>query len=398
MSEAIWIELIKIIPTFVWLGLGIGALLVAKRLLAQQAHRMTRVESPFVSVDFAQDAIEQAFNRGPETPTAPFQRTAQVPGTRAPIEGPSLPGEAPSRQEPAPERVPVDWGAPGGTPQAGSAEPGWNRPRTPADDTDRTHVLRPRRPTDSDPSDEEDVDLSSLLDEDDPETDDEGVQTAPANRDPQSAETPPNIPVAPYPVPAYASVPAPPGFQPLYPPPGPRAAGTSHYRPPSYYAITADPNRSLRAATRLAGAADLLQGGAVLWVDDHHQWNEPLIRLFRTAGMKVDPVGSTEEALRYLDRDPYDLVITDLRRERDPGDGVAGMALLDRLVARGIPTPAVVFSDNPQVRTMSHPRAAATTNSPEELVDRVVDLVAHRRNALNQQAQAAHLGGYRFGG
>jgi DNA-binding NtrC family response regulator len=181
----------------------------------------------------------------------------------------------------------------------------------------------------------------------------------------------------------------------MYPPPP--ATGTTAYRPPSYYAVTADPNRGLRAATRLASAADLLQGGAILWVDDHHQWNEPLVRLFRTAGMKVDTVGTTDEALRYLDRDTYDLVISDLRRERDPGDGVAGMALLDRMVSRGIPTPAVVFSDNPQVRTMSHPRAAATTNNPEELVDRVVDLVAHRRNALNQP-QAPGRGGFFFGG
>jgi hypothetical protein len=72
------------------------------------------------------------------------------------------------------------------------------------------------------------------------------------------------------------------------------------------------------------------------------------------------------------------------------------MALLDRMVARGVPTPAVIFSDNPQVRTMSHPRAAATTNSPEELVDRVVDLVAHRRNALNGP-QAANRSGIFFG-
>ncbi|WP_205324913.1 response regulator [Glycomyces sp. YM15] len=382
MSEAIWIELIKIIPTFVWLGLGLGALFVAKRLLAQQAHRMTRVESPFVSVDFAQDAIEQAFNRGPETPAAETEGAAPVSGPPLPAEGAD---EAQWRRQ-----VPVEPGGWATPAPGGSAEPGvWNGSRP--DDSDATHMLRPRRPADD--SDEDELDLESLLDEIaavDGANDGEGVQTAPAAREPRPAETPPNG------GPVYPAIPAQQGLPARYPPPAAPPGGTTAYRPPSYFAATADPQRGLRAATRLAGAADLLQGGAILWVDDHPHWNEPLIRLFRTAGMRVDPVGTTEEALRYLDRDDYDLVITDLRRERDPGDQVAGMALLDRMVARGFPTPAIVFSDNPQVRTMSHPRAAATTNSPEELVNHVVDLVAHRRNAMNQP-QRSNRGGLFFG-
>ncbi|MFC3491766.1 response regulator [Glycomyces rhizosphaerae] len=385
MSEAIWIELIKIIPTFVWLGLGVAALITAKRLLAQQAHRMTRVESPFVSVDFAQDAIAQAFNRGPEAPASALDD--------APAEGPLQPHEVRWRQEVTAGTAAGGWGTPqpGGPAGLGT----WTAPLSTPEDTDKTHVLRPSRKPDQDSSDEDDLDLSSLLDGD-VEDEDDGVQTAPADREPVSAETPPSgVPVYPQGAgPVYAPIPAQQSFQAMYPPQAAAPAGTTAFRPPSYYAVTADPQRGLRAATRLAGAADLLQGGAILWVDDHPQWNEPLIRLFRTAGMRVDPVGTTDEALRFLDRGTYDLVITDLRRERDPGDGVAGMALLDRMVARGIPTPAVVFSDNPQVRTMSHPRAAATTNNPEELVDRVVDLVGHRRNAIGQ---SQNRGGLFFG-
>ncbi|MCC3765406.1 response regulator [Glycomyces sp. TRM65418] len=385
MSEAIWIELIKILPTFMWVSLGVGALLIARRLLAQQAHRMTRVESPFVSVDFAQDAIAQAFNRGPESRTP-----AQGGDSTGPIEGPPTPDEVLWRQETEPEPVAADRGAPDERAAAGdgSGAGPWLR-QGPASDPDKTHALRPRqRPASEDMSDEDEFDLSSLLDDGASGADEDGVPTAPAEHEPRPAEAPPNA-SAPYP-PGLV----PQGFQSMYPPPP--ATGTTAYRPPSYYAVTTDPHRGLRAATRLAGAADLLQGGAILWVDDHHRWNEPLVRLFRTAGMKVDTVSTTEETLRHLDKGSYDLVITDLRRERDPGDGVAGMALLDRMVARGIPTPAVVFSDNPQVRAMSHPRAAATTNSPEDLVNRVVDLVGHRRAALNQP-QAAKTGGFFFG-
>ncbi|MEU5152856.1 response regulator [Glycomyces sp. NPDC021274] len=381
MSEAIWIELIKIIPTFVWLGLGLAALVVAKRLLTQQAHRMTRVESPFVSVDFAQDAIAQAFNRGPDT-AAPQTETSATPGS-SPTEGPERVDESQWRRRA--HLTPGGWvSTPGGPATPGA----WNPP---SDDNDATHLLRPGRGADE-PADEDEIDFDALLEEvaaEDAENEGDGVQTAPAAREPHPAATPPNT------GPVYPVIPAQQGLPGMYPPPSP-PTGTTAYRPPSYFAATADPQRGLRAATRLAASADLLQGGAILWIDDHPHWNEPLIRLFRTAGMRVDPVGTTDEALRYLDRDDYDLVITDLRRERDPGDRVAGMVLLDRMVARGFPTPAVVFSDNPQVRTMSHPRAAATTNSPEELVNHVVDLVGHRRNAMNQ-APRSNLGGLFFG-
>lgn len=355
MSEAIWIELIKVLPAFLWIGLAIAALVLAKRLLAQQAHRMTRVESPFVSVDFAQDAIEQAFNRGPETP---------VPSD------PTAGDEGPDDRDPPGSVEPTSWTPVEARTGTGTWLPG--PPGAPADG-DRTFVLRRPLPKQPGPVTEDDVDLDELLDED-------GVQTGP-EAEPLSAETPPSAPVKPYPpVPPHQGYP----IGPLYPP----TVGTTAHRPPSYYAVTTDPQRGLRAATRLAAAADLLQGGAILWVDDHPHWNEPLVRLFRTAGMRVVTVKSTDEALRYLDSDGCDLVITDLHRENDPGDQVAGMALLDRMVARGIPTPAVVFSDNPQVRAMTHPRAAGATNNPEELVNLVVDLVGHRRNAMQVQQQS----------
>ncbi|MFC6474813.1 hypothetical protein ACFQQE_23145 [Glycomyces mayteni] len=64
MSEAIWIELIKVLPAFLWIGFGFIALAVAKRLFSQQAPRMTKVETPWVTVELAQQAIEESYARG----------------------------------------------------------------------------------------------------------------------------------------------------------------------------------------------------------------------------------------------------------------------------------------------------------------------------------------------
>jgi hypothetical protein len=296
VNDALWIELIKIVPALLWTGIGLAALVIARRLLAQQAHRMTRVESPFVSVDFAQDAIVESFNRGPESNRS--ETDSQ--------DDPRLNADGRSSEEAGPRDAGDAFRFDDGQFLDGDG------PRhTYADmDLDKTHELRAR---------------------------------------PQ---------------------------------------GTSATRPPSYFTVASDPQLGLRAATRLANATAMLRGGAILWVDDHHQWNEPLVRLFRAAGIVVDLVGTTDEAMRALDRRAYDLVITDLRRELDPGDEYAGIALLDRMIARGVPTPGVLFSDNPKVLAISHPRAAATTNNPEVLVDHVVDLVGARRASLHQQANA----------
>jgi CheY-like chemotaxis protein len=355
MSEAIWIELIKVLPAFLWIGFGFIALAVAKRIFTAQAPRMTKVETPWVTVELAQQAIEQAAEqaagRGPvpiPPPVEPdwaslYPLPAQpVPSGNGTVYGPN----------PAPPSPPVV-------------------PSPPAEPAD------------------EDI---------------EDVQTAPPEPDPAVLATPPaDTPTeAPRPVgdkppptltapnqqapnipPTYPVLAPPPG-NPYYPAPGQNAPYWGRpapaYQPPAYQPAPSD-NRSRRAATKLALAAGDLQGGAILWVDDHPEWNETLVRLFRTAGITVDAALSTDEAVRALQHRTYDLVITDMRREGEPGGDTAGTKLLDRMVTAGIPTPAVILSSNPSAHAASalHPRAVTTTNSPEKLIDIVVEFVGDRR-------------------
>jgi len=346
MSEAVWIELIKVLPAFLWVAFGFIALAFAKRLFTAQAPRMTKVETPWVTVELAQQAIEQAALRG-NTPPPPVEPA--WPPTLYPL---------PTQQVPPERARPI--GAVPLPPQF----------QSPADeDTEDTVHTEP--PPEADP-----VHHAT------PPADAPVEATEPPEPDPRAAVTAPN-----------RQVPnIPPTYPVIHPPNDLRISGSLPgwgQRPPYPNPPAQAENRSLRAATKLALAAGDLQGGAILWVDDNQEWNEPLIRLFRTVGITVDAVVSTGEALRALEKRRYDLVITDMRRELD---AEAGTKLLDRMVAAGIPTPAVFFSDHPNAHTNLHPRAITATNSPEKLVDIVVEFVGDRREQQSADGSSSWLG------
>jgi CheY-like chemotaxis protein len=413
MTEAIWIELIKVLPAFLWIGFGFIALAVAKRVLSAQAPRMTRVETPWVTVELAQQAIEQASMRGNATDVPPFQPNwnpplpAQQNGTGFAQPGPPGNGSAP----PPPSNF-NRFGSYGGAPSGTAPTPGANGYGGPPPFGAGPISGSPRfdaRPTGGPPPFDavEDREADPYETDQDTDLDAEEPNTPPAdepsdnNGGKESAEAPPSpvtepnrqVPNVP---PTYPIRVAPPGGAGGYaaPPGGPSGyyAPPIPARPTSYAASAplppyqgapayqpADAQRGLRAATKLALSADLLQGGAILWVDDHHEWNEPLIRLFRTAGMTVDAVASTPRAVLALKDRSYDLVITDMRRSNEADGASAGIVLLDKMVEVGIPTPAVIFSGNPIAQSNTHPRAVASTSSPETLVDTVVDIVSARR-------------------
>jgi hypothetical protein len=394
MSEAIWIELIKVLPAFLWVGFGFIALAIARRIFTAQAPRMTKVETPWVTVELAQQAIEQASIRGPmqvpalEPDWSQLYPSLPAQQVRPGFGQPAAPGGGTGTVPPPILHQPVPFGdAPGSPVDAEDAE---------SEDEFQTeqHTDAETKPPNTPPADEP---ADNTLSNGGKQSDD--IPPSPVtepNR--QVPNVPPTYPVivappggyyAP-PVPARptsyaASAPLPPyGQPPAYPAAPaygqPRAyqPAPAYGQPPAYQPAPADAQRGLRAATKLALSADRLQGGAILWVDDDHEWNEPLIRLFRTAGIIVDPVASTDEAMRAFKNRSYDLVITDMRREHEPDGGTAGIQFLDRMIAAGIPTPAVFFSDHSNAHTVGHPRAVLATNSPEKLVDTVVDIVSAR--------------------
>lgn len=349
MSEAIWIELIKVLPAFLWIGFGFIALAIAKRVFTAQAPRMTKVETPWVTVELAQQAIEQAANRGPE-PLVP------------PLAEPDWAALYPVPAQPVPPGNGALYRARTVPPSPPAAEP--------ADEDDAIQTEPPAEP---------EPDLLAT-----PPADAPAEVPEPRDDRPPATMTAPNRQVPNIP-PTYPVI-APP---PYYGQPGWNQPLPAAFQQPIAYRPGHAENRSLRAATKLALAAGDLQGGAILWADDHPEWNDSLIRLFRTAGITVDPVPSTEEAMRALGRRSYDLVITDMRREAEPDGDTAGTRLLDRMIAAGIPTPAVFFSENTAAHTTPHPRAITTTNSPETLVDIVVEFVGDLRSQQSSSSAAS---------
>ncbi|MFI5978537.1 response regulator [Streptomyces sp. NPDC051452] len=145
---------------------------------------------------------------------------------------------------------------------------------------------------------------------------------------------------------------------------------------------TAAANVTVRASTRrgalrrLEHAAEVLEGGKILWVDDHPEQNTALIELFRTTGMEVDTALSTDEALMDLRRHSYDIILSDIGRAGDPQ---AGITLLDELEQLGIDTPAVLFTAWFDDTTGSPRRAFAVTEVPDEVVHYVIDLMERAR-------------------
>ncbi|WP_026922935.1 response regulator [Glycomyces arizonensis] len=355
MTEAMWIELIRVLPTLIWLGFAVAALVVARRVLTRESHRIARVETPFVSVELAREAIELASRSRAEDPdaavTAPPSSSDPRPADGVSQRGIFISGDTHTAAIGSIDSVSIQ-----------------GRSRPPKDPDSATADM------------EDDPDERAPVE----------TEAPPAEETPPQRMYPPVPPEQRFPVLSdpYHSTTEP---VPELPPTDPRPS----YRTRPSLPGPAESQRGLRAATRLALSTDLLQGGAILWVDDHHEWNESLVRLFRTAGIKVDTVASTEEAMRAMRTASYDLVITDMRRDNEPAGASAGMTLLDHMVSAGIPTPGIFFSGSNGTAAAVHPRAVCATSSPEELVNQVIDVVGQRRHQQGEGASRRLLWGQR---
>lgn len=127
---------------------------------------------------------------------------------------------------------------------------------------------------------------------------------------------------------------------------------------------------------RLEHAADVLQGGKVLWVDDRPEGNAPLVELFRAAGMHIDLAPSTEEAVPLFRRRPYDVIISDLDREGDPQAGVKMLRILEQY---NVSVPVLIYAGRFDPERGVDRRIFAATTAPLELVHYVIDLMERSR-------------------
>jgi CheY-like chemotaxis protein len=135
----------------------------------------------------------------------------------------------------------------------------------------------------------------------------------------------------------------------------------------------------VHAARTSLSNASALAARRILWVDDNPSNNALLVRSFRDLGITVAEVRSTDEAMKALAANTYDLVITDMGRSLD---WQAGLTLLRRMREAGRSIPAIIYA----ARWASEHRgeeaeyqAALITNRPDEVYARALAILQERR-------------------
>lgn len=89
-----------------------------------------------------------------------------------------------------------------------------------------------------------------------------------------------------------------------------------------------------------------LRGNRILWVDDNIRHNLFEINYVQRLGVAVDTATTTDEALRALDADWFDLVISDMHRVEDGvEEPQAGLKLLRKMRSQHR-VPLVVYTSN----------------------------------------------------
>jgi CheY-like chemotaxis protein len=84
-----------------------------------------------------------------------------------------------------------------------------------------------------------------------------------------------------------------------------------------------------------------LNQGKILWVDDTPTNNTLLVRSFQDLDIQVTQATSTDQAKDLLQKNSYDIVISDMGR---PPDNEAGITLLKWMQERQLKTPVVIYA------------------------------------------------------
>jgi CheY-like chemotaxis protein len=122
--------------------------------------------------------------------------------------------------------------------------------------------------------------------------------------------------------------------------------------------------------------AAALKGRKVLWVDDNPHRNARERAALEYCGVQFSVASTTEEAMRLLPLEPFDAVISDMRRGSDKS---AGYKLLDKVRAARPDLPFIVYcaAMEPGHRAEAKARGAfGQTNVPSDLFALIVSALS----------------------
>ncbi len=115
----------------------------------------------------------------------------------------------------------------------------------------------------------------------------------------------------------------------------------------------------------------------ILWVDDYPSNNDAIIDLYRQQGIEFDLALNTAQALDYLAKGEYDLVISDIGRGSEPDAGVRMIREIKRHF--GSPPPILIFSSRQAIGTFGKSAkdegASLITSSTRDLVLKMTEVL-----------------------
>ncbi|MCE0763092.1 response regulator [Pseudonocardia kujensis] len=124
---------------------------------------------------------------------------------------------------------------------------------------------------------------------------------------------------------------------------------------------------------------DLGGRARLLWVDDHPSNNLHEATAMETVGIDVELSPSTEDALERIQRNHYDVIVSDMERLQQPQ---AGYELLQKLRSAGVHTPFIVYarSGRPEHfdEAVRH-GAEGWADTPEQLMQMVLAAVRREK-------------------
>jgi CheY-like chemotaxis protein len=112
-----------------------------------------------------------------------------------------------------------------------------------------------------------------------------------------------------------------------------------------------------------------------------------VVALLESLGLNVTIATTTEQALEEVNARPFDLVVSDMRRD---GDAIAGLTLLKSMRDAGIRTP-LIFTVGRYEPDRGVPAGAfGITNRVDELLNLVFDALERTRGWTSHLAETKH--------
>lgn len=118
-----------------------------------------------------------------------------------------------------------------------------------------------------------------------------------------------------------------------------------------------------------------LAGASGLWVDDHPDNNIYERKALEALGINLTISTSTEDAIKTIRHNKYDVIISDMGRHPD---SQAGYTLLEEIQKRRLKIPFIIYagSNLPEHKDETRRRGGfGTTNNPQELFSLVIDAI-----------------------